>query len=173
MNKFAAIILPLAAALALPAHAQAPSTDFGTADDREFGTRLWQALEQQELVGESAISSKPYPGTDPHGSILITLEGDVEVDGEQGSVIIKRNYGGNGVTEDSVADAPQENLMATTVMFKRADFDSEGNWFWAKYLPDGSYDQAEGKAMVGNVGMCASCHQDADGGDMVFLNNRY
>ncbi|MEX0903695.1 MAG: cytochrome P460 family protein [Pseudohongiellaceae bacterium] len=152
--------------------AQAP---FGGDADREFGDQLWNALEERALVGDDALMARPYEGTEPHGSILVTLDGDVEVGGESGTVIVKRNYGGQDASIDTVSDSPGDYLMAVTVMFQRQGFDPQNNdWFWAKYFPDGSYDTApNGTALVGRAAGCISCHSEAAGDDMVYLNNRY
>ena len=50
-----------------------------------------------------------------------------------------------------------------------------GDWFWAKFLPDGTLDQnPNGVALAGAVGAggtggCVPCHEDADS-DYVFEN---
>lgn len=174
MKNVSAWLAGTAALLAAPLVLVAQQSSFGSMDDQGFARSLWSALEAQRLVGEDALSSKPYAGTDPHGSILVTLEGDLEVDGQRGAVLVKHNYMGDGITLESVGNDPEKGLMATTVMFKRAGFDSEQNWFWVKYLPDGSVDKTpDGMSMAGNVGMCVSCHEEAQGGDLVFLNDRH
>lgn len=162
-----------AALLAMPLSAQ--MAGFGTNDDIAFGDALWRALEQDNLVGDDAIMSRPYEGSQPHGNKLVTLEADVTVNGQRNEVIIKHNYGGEGATIEAVSDNPSQYLMATTVMFRRAGFDADNkDWFWAKYLPDGSYDKApNGNALVGKGPGCIACHTAAPGEDMVFLNNRY
>jgi hypothetical protein len=65
-------------------------------------------------------------------------------------------------------------------MFQREGYDSDNNdWFWAKYLPDGSFDSnPAGVPLTGRIakGMnsgCIACHTAAPGDDMVFLNDRY
>ena len=57
------------------------------------------------------------------------------------SVIVKENY------------SPEKQLTAITVMWKVRGYNpAGGNWFWAKYAPDGKI-EAEGKA-----DMCITCH---------------
>lgn len=148
---------------------------FGTNNDIAFGNALWQALERSNLVGDNAIMARPYEGQQPHGMKLVTLEAEVTVNGERNEVIIKHNFGGEGATVEAVSNNPAQYLAATTVMFRRAGFDAEhGDWFWAKYLPDGSYDKApNGTSLVGKAAGCIACHGTAPGGDMVFLNDRY
>ncbi len=148
---------------------------FGTQNDIAFGDTLWDALVTARLAGNDSIMARPYEGTQPHGNKLVTLESDITVNGITAEVIIKHNYGGDGSTIDAVSNNPQEFLMATTVMFRRPGFDANNHdWFWAKYLPDGSYDKApNGNALVGKGPGCIACHTAAPGGDMVYLNDRY
>ncbi len=61
---------------------------------------------------------------------------------------------------------PGKHLGAITVMFRReAGYDEDNqNWFWVKYLPDGSLDKnAKGMALAGMVAKgadvgCIACH---------------
>lgn len=165
--------LPLLLLLGNPAVAQ--NAPFGTQSDIAFGDALWEALLDARLAGEGAIMARPYEGTQPHGNKLVTLESEVTVNGMTSEVIIKHNYGGEGATIEAVSNNPQQYLMATTVMFRRPGFDADNHdWFWAKYLPDGSYDKApNGNALVGKGPGCITCHNNAPGGDMVYLNDRY
>ncbi len=148
---------------------------FGTTEHQAYGDDLWEKLTELKLAGSDSIMSKPYEGTDPHGMVLVTLESTIEVNGDEGAVIIKRNYGGTGVSIEAVSNDPEQYLMATTVMFKRDGFDPQNNdWFWAKYLPDGSYDKSpDGQALAGSPTGCISCHNQAPGNDMVYLHDRH
>lgn len=161
--------------LGFTAGLQGQEPGFGEEEHRAFGDALWEKLDEQNLVGEGAIMSMPYEGSQPHGSVLVTLESEVTVDGVDGAVIVKRNYAGEGASVDSVMNNPADYLGAITVMFQREGFDADNNdWFWAKYFPDGSYDQApNGKDLVGAAPGCISCHSEEVTGDMVFLNDRY
>ncbi len=68
--------------------------------------------------------------------------------------------------DDVIAD-PDRHLGAVTVMFQRDEgYDPEtNNWFWVKYLPDGTLDQnPAGMVLAGLVGKdadagCIACHQ--------------
>ncbi len=103
------------------------------------------------------------------------------VDDNTGPLIVKYNYGGEGVSTDAVSQNPDQYLAAVTIMYQRAGYDPDNNdWFWAKYLPDGSLDknpkgmQLAGRVAKGNTEAgCIACHSAAPGGDMVFTNNRY
>lgn len=161
------------------AHAQ-DGPSFGKADDIAYAEQLWAELKQAHLVGPGAITSKPYEGTEPHGAILVTLQSELTIDGHTGAVLVKNNYMGDGVSVESVAEHPDRNLAAVTVMFRRAaGYDSaDKDWFWAKYRADGSLDaNPKGVKLAGRVGKnpegaCIACHRGAPGGDFVFFNNR-
>jgi hypothetical protein len=179
MNIRFLIAYTLAAFLAAAA-GNAAAAPFGGSDDVGFAGKLWQAMQAADLVGKNAIISTPYTGTHPHGAILDTIDAQVTVDGERNIVIIKRNYGGEGVSKTNVANDPGKYLQAVTVMFKRAGYDADNrDWFWVKYAPDGSVlKNPKGMSLAGRVakGMpqgCIACHTGAPGGDMVFNHDRY
>ena len=162
------------------AHADSHGAPFGGTEDQTFGKKLWNSLVRNGLAGNNRMVSRPYQGQHPHGAILDTIEGTLTIDGEQGAVIVKNNYGGEGVSIESVSNDPDAYLAAVTVMFQRDGYDPDNNdWFWAKYLPDGSFDtNAAGMPLTGRVakGMpegCIACHTGAPGGDRVFINDRY
>ena len=154
-------------------HAQPP---FGGPDDTAYAAKLWQALGAANLVGSGAIESKAYPGQHPHGAVLQTIYTSLSMDGQNNQLIVKRNYGGDGVSVQSVAEDPGRYLAAVTVMYKRPGYDPDNSdWFWAKYLPDGSLDKnPKGMQLAGRVAKvdppagCIGCHSAAPGGDMVY-----
>ena len=163
----------------LTVSAVALAAQFGDKDDVEYAAKLWKVLEKEHFIGRHAIYSSPYTGRQPHGAVLDTIDGELKVRGETGAVIVKRNYGGEGVSKQSVANNPEKYLMAVTVMYKRKGYDPEdGDWFWAKYNPDGSLAKnSKGVALAGRVAKdasegCIACHKAAPGGDFVFNNDR-
>ncbi|MEW6569753.1 MAG: cytochrome P460 family protein [Nitrospirota bacterium] len=91
---------------------------------------------------------KLYKGTEPHGALLKTFVNDEaywsikEKKGmADGSIIAKENY---------TAD---KKFVALTVMYKIKGYNPEaGDWFWAKYAPDGKVEAS------GKVKECISCH---------------
>jgi len=154
----------------------------GSSDDVADSQALWKALARADLVGPSASDGTPYMGTPPHGKVLELLHKNVSVNGHTGIAIVKRNYGGPGVSIDSVKADRGRYLKAVTVMFKReAGYDSDDkDWFWAKYKPDGSLHvkekmgmkiQLAGRVAKGKPQGCISCHRGAPGGDFVFANS--
>ena len=68
---------------------------------------------------------------------------------------------------------------AVTVMFQReSGYDDDNkNWYWAKYLADGSLDKnPKGMELAGRVAKgadagCIACHSGADGEDYEFLRD--
>lgn len=94
-------------------------------------------------------TEKFYPGTQPHGSLLITYVNDAALasiqsmqDMADGSCIINEEY---------TAD---KQLTGITVMYKVKGYNPEaGDWFWARYAPPDGYVLASGK-----VESCITCH---------------
>jgi len=153
---------------------------FGTPDDVAYAAEIWAYLEANGLAGPDRIFSAPYQGTDPHGMMLETFYATGTIDGHSGDLIVKNNYGPEGVTADEVLSYPAAHLAAITIMFRREEgYDPENqDWFWAKFLADGTLDMnAMEMPLAGRVakGMdegCISCHVGA-GEDLVFTTDHY
>ncbi|MEI4264259.1 hypothetical protein [Roseovarius sp. D0-M9] len=166
-------VLAVSASLAM-----AQDAPFGTDADAEYAAKLWSIMEEMKLAGDGMIRTFPYEGVAPHGMMLETLYTTATVEGHSGDLVIKRNYGPEGVSIDEVLDDPDKHLGAVTAMFRReAGFDPENaDWFWVKYLPDGSLDKnPKGMRLAGKVakGMdagCIACHSGA-GEDMLFTTD--
>ena len=100
-----------------------------------------------------------YPGKSPHGKYLKLFANEAAITAVKegkpmpnGAIIVKENYG-----ED------QATLMAVTPMYKVDGYNPEGgDWFWAKYGPDGTV-MAEGK-----IEGCITCHQSVEDKDWIF-----
>ena len=99
-----------------------------------------------------------YPGQSPHGAHLKLYANDIAYNAAKngmpmpdGAILVKENYGKDKST-----------LMAITPMYKASGYNpGAGDWFWAKYGPDG-------KAMAaGKIDSCISCHEQMGGGDYV------
>lgn len=146
-----------------------------------YAGALWTGLTQRGLAGPGALTAKPYQGTHPHGAILVAYESLVEVNGHSGIAIVKNNYAGEGVSVAKVANDPEQNLDAVTVMYKReAGYDPENaDWFWVKYKADGSlHINAEGTPLAGRVAKgepqgCIACHKLAPGQDYIYNHDRF
>lgn len=162
--------------------AAAKAPPFSGPADVAYAGELWKALQANRLVGENAIQSFPYEGSEPHGMWLENLETRIAVAGHTGDVIVKNNYGAaTAVEPEEIMTDRMKYLGATTVMFRReAGYDNDNkNWFWVKYLPDGSLDKnPKGMQLAGRVAKgaskgCIACHAGAPGGDMVFSHDRF
>lgn len=158
----------------------AQDAPFGNPDDTADAAALWQFMTSNHLAGgDGVIHSFPYEGLAPHGMMLETFYTQATINGHVGDLIIKRNYGPEGVTAEQVLSDPETHLGAVTVMFKREEgYDPDNmDWFWAKYLPDGSLDKnPKGMELAGRVAKgadqgCIACHSAAPGDDYVFTSD--
>lgn len=169
-----------AASLALAAGTTALAQDmpFGTDADADYAALIWQEMESLKLAGNDMIHGVPYDGVDPHGKMLETFYATATIAGHSGNLVVKRNYGPEGVSANDVLSDPGKHLGAYTVMFQReAGFDDDNqNWFWVKYLPDGSLDKnPKGMRLAGRVAKgadagCIACHSGA-GEDYLFTTD--
>ena len=119
------------------------------------GYNSWPALPGHEGV---VVSEAPHGG---FVSLHINdTAGADTTNFAMGSIIVKNNY----------ADEMGNTLEAVTVMERREGFNAEGgNWFWAKYLPDGTLDESGmGIPLAGAVTGCVNCHSAES--DWVFRN---
>lgn len=179
MKDLRIIAIPIAALFLTLGVAQAQKP-FGEPEDVAYAAKLWQAMIDARLIGQDSVMSTPYTGQHPHGAILDTIDTEMTLEGNTGELIIKRNYGGDGVSQQAVANNPEQWLQAITVMYRRNGYDADNrNWFWVKYLPDGSLAKnPKGMELAGRVAKgakqgCIACHQSAPGGDYVFNHDRY
>lgn len=151
---------------------------FGGEKDTGYAAALWAVMVDANMAGDGAIRSFPYEGVEPHGFVLETFYTKATINGHTGDLVIKRNYGPEGVSVEEVQEDAAKHLAAITVMFKREDgYDAENkNWFWAKYLPDGSLDKnPKGMELAGRIAKgneeagCIACHSADD--DYIFTTN--
>jgi hypothetical protein len=116
------------------------------------GTAIWDLLKQMDYSKKWRMwpgKTSLYPGKEPHGALLTTyvnIPAFMAIAGKRGmlpngSMIVMENY------------STDRKLTDITVMYKSAAYNPEaGDWFWAKYSPDGKV-QAEGQAET-----CLKCH---------------
>jgi hypothetical protein len=115
---------------------------------------LWSHLQSANYQSWRMWPGKTarYTGSEPHGMLLTTYVNDRAYNAltsgaatmPAGAVIVKENYMPNGTYD------------AATVMHKVPGYDSQnGNWFWAKYDPNGV------AAVAGRVMDCYECHAAA------------
>ena len=81
--------------------------------------------------------------------------------------------GGTGATSAGTLWIPGNSQS------REAGYDDDNeNWFWAKYLPDGSLDKnPKGMELAGRVAKgadmgCIACHSAAPGDDYLYVNDR-
>ncbi|MCW8914861.1 MAG: cytochrome P460 family protein [Magnetovibrio sp.] len=154
---------------------------FGTGEDVKYAEQLWLSLNKYRLVGPNSLLTTPYEGIEPHGFVLETIQDTIVVNGEHRVVIVKRNYGPEGVEVEAVADDPMKYLAAHTVMVKfDKGYDTENqDWYYVKYSPDGMVlKNPAGVSLAGRVGKnadagCIPCHASADGDDYIYNHNRF
>jgi hypothetical protein len=157
--------------------ASAQDAPFGTEKDINYAAELWTEMQKIGMVGENMVRSFPYEGVAPHGMMLETFYTSATVGDHTGDLLVKRNYGPEGVSSDEVLADPTKHLGAITVMFRREQgYDADNqNWFWVKYLPDGTLDknpkgmQLAGRVAKGADAGCIACHSGED--DYVFTTD--
>ncbi len=149
---------------------------FGGEKDVAFAKALWTAMDGYDGW---IMQSEIMPGKSPHGAFVRLYYNIITIDGMAYHVVVKDNYGGEGVTLEMVKASPGDHLMAVTPMVQReVGYDPDNNdWYWVKYGPDGVVAGNDMKvAMAGRVakGMpmgCIACHAKAGDGDYLFTND--
>jgi hypothetical protein len=136
---------------------------------RSFEQKFWKWLQKVEYREHFApwpgMEKGFYPGQSPHGAKLkLFVNRPVVTNPDKpgyNAVIVKENF-----TED-------EKLAAVTIMYRmKKGYDPDhGDWYWAKYLPDGKVAEADGMKIAGRVKSCIECHASAKGDDYIFTND--
>ena len=144
------------------------------AKDPAFSQKFWNYLQEADYQEEwsrwPGQNEEFIEGSSPHGAFLKiyindTVKNNTE-DPPVKSLIVKENYN------------KDKELVAITPMYRVGnDYDPDHNdWFWAKYLPDGSLDKnPKGMSLAGRVAKgadqgCIACHTGA-GEDMLFTTD--
>ena len=187
MIRRVALVLALTSAIVVSAAAATEKTwglPMGSPAEVAYAASLWSAMEAARLVGADARELEPFfGGAKPHGMILELAYQDLPVAGHSGFLVVKKNYEGDGVSEQAVKADRGAFLSSITVMYEReSGYDEDNqNWFWVKYKPDGSLftKPVDGRniALAGRIvkgptpednGGCIYCHRSAGGGDYIF-----
>lgn len=142
-------------------------------EDLEYAENLWTEIGDYSTWDLFPGSINFNPSAAPHGDFARIFANQTAQDDTQnfadGSIIIKRNY---------QSDTADDDYDSVTLMQKRDGYSPDaGDWFWAKYNPDGSVQlNGEGAPLAGQIGLggtmgCIPCHSGAEGDDYVFLND--
>jgi hypothetical protein len=123
------------------------------------GSDVWSHLQDEDYRETWSLwpgRGELYEGRNPHGMLLTTYVNDAALGAVEqkagrmpsGAMIVKENY------------TPEKELASVTVMYKAPGFNPDHNdWFFAKYLPDGSVAETpDGAAQEGRVPGCQACH---------------
>lgn len=156
------VVLMLAAAVVIACPSKKRHSVMDT--DSISGASLWSYITTNSPYenwkmwpGKQAF----YEGTSPHGKLLTTYVNDPGYKAVKlhlpeyphGTIIVKENY------------KPDKTLAAITVMAKVQGYHPQaGDWFWAKYGPEGRVQKA------GKVKGCIDCHSEAKDTDWVFTS---
>lgn len=98
------------------------------------------------------------PGRAPHGPLHKVYVNDRALNSSKppvqyGSIAVKENYG------------KDKKLKAITVMYKVDGYNPDaGDWFWAKYSPDGKADK------FGKPNGCVGCHGTRAKNDFILVH---
>ncbi len=142
---------------------EAPVPEPAMTDQPDTTARaVWAHLQQADYAEQWSFwpDREPYyEGGEPHGMLLNTYlnhaameavegMGDAATTGmlelPAGAMVVKENY------------QPDSTLVATTVMYKAEGYAPDvGDWFWAKYGPEG------GVQAAGHAQGCIDCHSQA------------
>ncbi|WP_319543887.1 cytochrome P460 family protein [uncultured Pseudodesulfovibrio sp.] len=99
------------------------------------------------------------PGRSPHGAGHKVFVNSAGLNSKMppaayGTIEVKENY------------SPDEKLMSITVMYKVSGYNpSDGDWFWAKYSPDGTVDKS------GKPAGCIGCHGTRAANDFILVHD--
>lgn len=139
----------------------------------EFYASFWKHLNKPETPyrkWESLPGKKDLrEGAAPHGEFVRTYANKTASGDPKslpyGSILVAENY-----------DKDKKTLRDVSVMYRSKGADPQhGDWYWLKYLPDGSIartPEKEGKkAIAGKVASCIECHSKAEGKDLVYSND--
>jgi len=141
---------------------------FGSAEDIKLAQELWKEIADyrkwDRFPGKEGDAQGFVSSAAPHGMFARIFVNQKNALREDGSIIIKENYG----------EKDETRLMALTVMKKIKGFNpDESDWFWVKYTAQGDIDKNEmGLSMAGKIGKgmssgCIPCHSQAKDRDYI------
>ena len=140
----------------------------------EFQKKFWAYLTASKSAYRNwdpfPDSEKSTTGKFPHGSYVKIYANRRTIRNPltppNGAIIVQENYA-----------ADKKTLKSISVMYRAAGYDAKhGDWYWTQYLPDGSLahtsPQDGSLPIAGRTASCIKCHSTAQGGDLLFANDR-
>lgn len=136
--------------------------------EESLDQKLWSYLKKVEYQENYApwpgTKDEFFPGKSPHGAHLkVYVNRRVAKDPDDPphkSIIVKENY------------TPEKKLAAVTVMYRVENYDADNkDWYWVKYMPDGTVAKMNDMKLAGKVKGCINCHSSAKGDDYIFMND--
>jgi hypothetical protein len=133
--------------------------------DMSMANKFWKLLSGQSYrFTYHHMPGKPmgfYKGTPPHGKWLQTYVNNIAYD----AIVAKvgKMPGNSIIAKDNYMTKSDSSPAAVTAMVKVPGYDpAHGNWFYAKYGPNGKVD------MAGKVKYCMSCHEKVADNDYIY-----
>jgi hypothetical protein len=148
----AILVFSLCAVYGIPAFAEMPGPDAAS---------LWNYITKESPYKDWGFwpdHQGMQPGRAPHGPLHKVFVNDKALGSRKAPV----QFGAIEVKESYNKD---RELKAITVMYKIRDYNPDGgDWFWAKYGPDGKADAA------GKLQGCIGCHGSGAKNDYILVH---
>lgn len=135
----------------------------------EFHSSFWGHIVKKDAAYNTwkvLSHEKTEDGVEnPHSTISQTYANKVAADDPRnlpiGSVLVREDY------DD------KRKRQSISVMYRVKSYDKDhGNWYWIKYLENGSVARGtDNKAVAGKMTSCSDCHGKAQSKDFVFSND--
>ncbi len=134
----------------------------------EFHRDFWQFLTRSKTPYKKWTAwpdaAEPRAGEAPHGAFVKTYANTVAINDTaalaHGSILVQEEY------DD------QKTLKSVSVMYRVKGADpAHFDWYWLRYLPDGTVAKQRAKPIAGKVASCIECHAKAGGDDLVYSND--
>lgn len=135
----------------------------------EFHSSFWNHIVKQGAVYNTwKVLAREKTEDDienPHGTVSQTFANKVAADDPKnlpiGSILVREDYN------------DQRKRLSISVMYRVKAYDKDhGNWYWIKYLENGTVTRGkDNKVVAGKVSSCSNCHGKAQGKDFAFSND--
>lgn len=135
----------------------------------EFHNSFWGHIVKKDAAYNTwkvLSHEKPEDGVEnPHSTVSQTYANKIAADDPRnlpvGSILVREDY------DD------KRKRLSISVMYRVKAYDKDhGNWYWIKYLENGSVARGtDNKVVAGKMTSCSDCHGKALGKDFVFSND--